>query len=59
VGFLDFTIFNHEDVSLATVTPEDGAAIEREVKGVGEGEGRVSEEADLWYCQHSLLLWES
>ena len=46
-SLLDLSILNEQDVALAAVVTEDGAAVEAEVERLGELAGWVSQEANL------------
>lgn len=43
----DVAVLDHERVALAPGAAEDGGPVEVELQGLGEGRGRVAEEADL------------
>lgn len=46
MGLLHLAVLDDQSVALAAGTSEDGSAVEGEVKGVGEVELGVCEEAD-------------
>ena len=56
VGALDFAIFNHQCITLATVLAEDGSALEGEVKVFVELTGWITQESDL--CFERRNQWE-
>lgn len=47
-SLLDLSILDEENVALAAVVAEDGAAFEAEVERLGELAGGVTQEADLF-----------
>ena len=47
VGALDFAIFNHQCITLATVLAEDGGALKGEIEIFVELTGWITQEADL------------
>jgi hypothetical protein len=53
-GLLDLSILDEENVALAAVIAEDGAALEAEVERLGELAGGVTQEADLFKIQCQL-----
>jgi hypothetical protein len=44
-------VLDDEGVPLPADAPEDGGSVKVEVQGLGEGGGRVTQEADLVQCQ--------
>lgn len=46
-SLLDLAVLNKEHVALAAVVPEDGAAVEAKVEGLGKLAGGVAQEANL------------
>ena len=49
VGALNFAIFNHQCITLATVLAEDGRALKGEVEVFVELTGRITQEANLCF----------
>ena len=47
VGALDFAIFNHQCITLATVLAEDGSTLKGEIEIFVELTGWITQEADL------------
>lgn len=57
-SLLDLSILDEENVALAAVIAEDGAAFEAEVERLGELAGGVTQEADLFKIQYQLCFWD-
>ncbi len=47
MSFFDLSIFDHKSISLASISSENGGAIESEVQSFSEFTAWVTEESDL------------
>lgn len=52
---LDSSVVDHQSISLGAVTTKDGCSLEGEIKGFGESQAGVTEEANL-HCSESMVL---
>ena len=55
---LDLPVLNEQGVALRAIVAEDGRAVEGELEGLGEGGGRIGEEADLKGGLVKLGIWK-